>query len=334
MRPLLHPRLVNGPFDDPALYISFLFDKRALLIDIGDIRNLSPKEILKIDRIFISHTHMDHFIGFDHLLRLFLGRDKTLFFYGPEGFLENIEGKLAGYSWNLVNHYTHRLVLQATEVHPAQTVSRIYPCASAFRQQRPEIRKPFSGLLFERPGLSVQSVVLDHRIPCLGFRIEEDFHVNILKDRLEPMGLAVGPWLKQFKETLYLKTSLDEMIRVPQYDILREFRLGDLADHIAVITSGQKISYISDAVYSPENETKMIALSQNADHLFIEAAFLEKDRMIAREKYHLTAREAGTIARKANVGQFTIFHHSPRYLHAEHLLYDEARAAFESHRPE
>ena len=37
MRPMLHPTLVNGRTGDPALYIETLFEKRAILFDLGDI---------------------------------------------------------------------------------------------------------------------------------------------------------------------------------------------------------------------------------------------------------------------------------------------------------
>jgi ribonuclease Z len=80
------PRLVNNPFGDPGLYIPFLFEKRAMIFDLGDIVSLSPKELLKINHVFITHTHMDHFVGFERLLRLSLGREKDLYLYGPEGF--------------------------------------------------------------------------------------------------------------------------------------------------------------------------------------------------------------------------------------------------------
>jgi ribonuclease BN (tRNA processing enzyme) len=109
MRPSFLPRLVNGPFEDPGLFLPFLFEKRAILFDLGDIYSLSAKEILKASHVFITHTHMDHFIGFDRLLRLFLGRDQHLYLYGPEDFLKNVEGKLAGYSWDLVENYNNLL---------------------------------------------------------------------------------------------------------------------------------------------------------------------------------------------------------------------------------
>ena len=77
---------------------------------------------------------------------------------------------------------------------------------------------------------------------------------------------------------------------------------------------------------------KIVELAENADHLFIEAAFLEKDKDIAEKKCHLTAWQAGSIAGKAGVKLFTPFHFSPRYKGLEHLLEKEARTAYEKAR--
>ena len=118
MAPRFHPCLVNGPFDDPALYVPFAYEKRAILFDLGDLRRLPPRDILKISHCFVSHTHMDHFCGFDRLLRICLGREKRLHLFGPEGFLTNLEGKLRGYNWNLVNHYRYPFEITASEISP------------------------------------------------------------------------------------------------------------------------------------------------------------------------------------------------------------------------
>ena len=112
MRPTFQPFLVNDSFHDPCLYINFIFDNRAFIFDLGDIHALSPKEILKISHGFITHTHMDHFAGFDRLLRLTLGRAKNIHLFGPENFLDNIEGKLAGYTWNLTQNYAESLKME------------------------------------------------------------------------------------------------------------------------------------------------------------------------------------------------------------------------------
>lgn len=65
MTPSFSPHLVNHPFGDPGLYVDIRWSRRALLFDLGDNVSLSATQLLRAQDIFISHTHMDHFIGFD-----------------------------------------------------------------------------------------------------------------------------------------------------------------------------------------------------------------------------------------------------------------------------
>jgi ribonuclease Z len=60
----------------------------------------------------------------------------------------------------------------------------------------------------------------------------------------------------------------------------------------------------------------------------IEAVFLEEDAEDAARKYHLTARQAGAIARAAGARVIVPFHFSPRHAHCEARLRAEAQAAF------
>ena len=332
MRPRFHPRLINAPFDDPGLYIPFLFENRAVLFDIGDIHALAPKDILKITHVFVTHTHMDHFIGFDRLLRLFLGREKQLSVYGPHGFLKNAEGKLAGYSWNLVDNYQYRLTLELTEVRADLMVTKTYHCRDRFLTREKAAECAFTGVLLEEAGFRVSGVILDHSLPCLGFLIHERFHVNIVREGLDSLGLETGPWLSRFKQALYRQTDpgSDFEVELEAQGQKKQFKLGELTEKIALITPGEKICYISDVAYSAANEEKIVEFAKDADHLFIEAAFLDQDRALAREKFHLTARQAGELAAKSGAKQFTIFHFSPRYTGQESLLYHEAAEAYES----
>jgi len=328
MRPSFLPRLVNGPFDDPTLFIPFLYEKRALIFDLGDIFSLSARDILKISHVFVTHTHMDHFIGFDRLLRLFLGRNHSLYMYGPENFISNVEGKLAGYSWNLVENYSNMFVLHVTEVHDDHLKTQDYICRDRFIPSSKAVEHPFAGPLYTKPSFSVFTRILDHSIPCLGFSLKERFHVNIMKDAVVELGLETGPWLTEFKQALFDHQSPDSEFEVKSGKQQKTFILGDLAMKIARVTSGQKISYIADVVYSESNLEKVIELAKDSDHLFIEASFLDKDKDIAEKKYHLTARQAGFIAGKANVKQLTPFHFSPRYQGKGHLLEQEAQKAY------
>ena len=335
MRPSFYPRLVNGPFGDPSLYVTFLFEKQSMLFDLGDISALSSRDILKTDHVFITHTHIDHFIGFDRLLRLFLGRNKTLYIYGPAGILKNLEGKLAAYAWNLVNHYNNEFVLVATEVHPTYLIEQRYACPERFLPTHPPVQRAYNDILLQTPTLSVTTVILDHGIPCLGFALQERFHVNINKERLRMHGLAVGPWLKTFKQALFDEQDIETVLDVPTAGVaevsnqptIRHWQLGDLAKEIAMITPGQKIVYISDIIYHSSNAAKVIALARDADVMFIESAFLEKDAQVRGARYHLTAKQAGTLAALAGVKKIALFHFSPRYRGLEKLLTDEAEEA-------
>ncbi len=330
MRPSFHPRLINGPFDDPGLFIPFLFQKRALIFDLGDINGLPAKDILKISHVFVTHTHMDHFIGFDRLLRTMLGRDKILSFFGPCGFIKNVAGKLSGYTWNLADKYNYPLCLQITEVHRDFTLSRMYRCRDGFEPLQEAVKQPFDGVLYEEPAFSVSAVMLDHNTPCLGLSIKERFHVNIIKEGLKRLNLEPGPWLSVFKQALYDRTdpAAKFELATPGQPGKKQFALGNLANQITRITPGQKITYITDARYSDSNRDKIVKFARDSDHLFIEAVFLDKDREMAADKYHLTARQAGELAARAGAKQFNIFHFSPRYTDQESLLYEEAFEAY------
>ena len=327
------PRLINGPFSDPGLYIPFRFEKRAMLFDLGDLAPLSPRDLLKVTHVFVTHTHMDHFIGFDSLLRIFLGRDKVLHLFGPPGFLAQVQGKLRGYTWNLVHEYDTNLLLRVSELSEKNMVTKEFACRRAFQSVGLAVETPFQGILLEEKPFRVNAVLLDHQIPCIGLSLTENFHINIIKENLCKMGLPVGRWLNRFKKDLYEKRDPNGLFQINPDEAKglaheKSFRLGELAERIARISPGRKISYVTDAGFTPANEEKIIKLAKNADHFFVEAAFLEKDEAIARKKYHLTAHQAGFLARKAGVKHLHPFHFSPRYEGCGEELVKEAMEAF------
>ena len=328
------PRLVNGPFEDPALFVPFRYQNRAMPFDLGDITALPARDILKISHIFISHTHMDHFVGFDRLLRIFLGRDKDLFLWGPQGFLANLEGKLAGYCWNLVENYTNRFTLHAAELHPNRAAFKSYPCRNGFQAIGSVREAPFEGIVHSEPAFTVDAVHLDHGIPVLGFAMRERFHINIIKGQLECLGLAPGPWLNRFKAMLHRGADLETKIEIPSSqkpgtDV--RFALGELKSAIARITPGQSLAYIADVAGTSQNFMKIQRLAGDVDHLFIEAAFSHAHRDMAARKRHLTTRQAGELARSSRVKQYHLFHHSPRYEECPDMLEAEAQHAFAGH---
>ena len=105
-------------------------------------------------------------------------------------------------------------------------------------------------------------------------------------------------------------------------------RLGSLRD-LLTVTAGQKIAYVTDVADTPANRAAIVALIQDADILFIEAAFAEADIALARDRAHLTTTAAGVIAREANVRRVEPFHFSPRYAGEQERMLAEVMTAFQ-----
>jgi len=325
MKPLFHPGLVNGPFDDPGLYIDFLFEKRAILFDLGDLHLLPPRKILRVSHVFVSHTHMDHFCGFDRMVRILLARDKLLQLFGPPGFLDRVEHRLASYTWNLVDSNPTDFTIIASEYDGEALRSARFRCRNRFFREQEVVSPTADGLLMDDESLRIRSVTLDHRIPCLAFTLEEKNHVNIMKNRLLEQGFPVGPWLTELKTAVIRGDKDKGLFRVwwrKDGTVQERFiELGFLKEEILQIVPGQKITYVTDVAYSAENVSRIRDLAAGSDYLFIETMFLQKDEERAREKYHLTARQAGTLAREAGVVRVIPFHFSAKYTgHGEELL--------------
>ncbi len=331
MRPLLHPTLVNGRFGDPALYIETLFEKRAIMFDLGDISSLAPRKIQRLEHIFVSHAHIDHFIGFDHLLRVLVGRDKTVALYGPKGFIDQVYHKLQAYRWNLVGRFTSDLMLIVTEIDSTLVARKArFRLKKAFSLEAMGEDRPIDNVLYREPTFRIATAVLEHRTPCLGFAITEAAHVNVWKNRLAKLKLPVGPWLRELKHAVIETRSDDYPIRVRSgldSTFERAIPLGELRSAITV-TPGQKIAYVTDVADTVVNRDAIVRLADGADLLFIEAAFAASDAELAAERAHLTTAAAGSIAREAAVKRVEPFHFSPRYSGQEARLIAEVMAAF------
>jgi len=331
---MFNAALVNGPFDDPGVYLEMKYRRRALLFDMGELHALPPRNILKISHVCVSHTHMDHFVGFDHLVRICLGRDRTIKLFGPPGFIDQIQSRLNAYTWNLISDYPNDFILIVTEIHPEGWMKTAnFSCKNSFQAEKMADRETFSELLIDERLFSVKGIFLDHKIPCLAFCAEEKQRINIRKDALQAMGLPVGPWLNDFKELIAADFPTDYPVRIRgkkkrENGEEKQLPLGVLTERLVRITPGQKIAYVTDVLYSEDNIAAIVALARGADILFIEAAFIHDDRDQAREKYHLTARQAGDIARQAGVKRMIPFHFSPRYTGFENILRTEAESAF------
>ncbi|HCU54770.1 MAG TPA: ribonuclease Z [Gammaproteobacteria bacterium] len=333
MTPLFHPHPVNDPLGDPAVYVDFLFERRALLFDLGDLAALPARKLLRISHVFVSHTHMDHFAGFDRLLRLSLGRERTLTLYGPPGFVDQVEHRLASYTWNLVHNYPADFMIIAAEWRDDDTLHRAqFRCRERFQREPLPMQTVENGVLLDEEEFRVRAARLDHDIPCLAFALEEKLHLNVWKNRLVELGLPTGPWLQELKRQVRSGAPDDTSIAIRWYDQhgqhLRELPLGQLKHEVLRTVPGQKIAYVVDTVFHPENARHIMELIHGAYTLFIETVFLEQDAERAASRYHLTAQQAGWLARQSGVQHLVPMHFSPRYSDDPEALQREAMAAF------
>ena len=326
MRTVFLPSLLNGLSGDPGLWIDLMDEGRSVLLDLGDLRGVSTRKLLRVERAIVTHTHMDHFIGFDHLLRLMLGREKELIVTGPPGFLRKVQGKLDAYTWNLIDEYPIRIIAEELE---GDTIHSVRYTGAGRMQPEPLPDRSFDGTLHAERLYTMHVETLDHGIPVLGVALRETEHISVNKDRLEKSGLQPGPWLRDLKHAERNHLPGDVEIEAETTGGgSRTFRRGDLAEEILMRSEGQSLAYVTDLCYTPDNIEKVVRLARGADLLVCEAAFLHEDEALARERSHLTARQAGEIARAAGAQRLAPFHFSPRYNGREQELLDEAAGAF------
>lgn len=333
MRHLFEPGLVHDPCGDPGLFIDFPDERRALLFDLGDLAVLPPRKLMRLSHVFVTHTHMDHFAGFDQLLRVVLGRKDRIGLVGGPGFVDQVEHKLRAYTWNVVHRYAVPLLLDVREVLPDGGGLRARFCSrTAFTREAGE---PFGwdgDILHDEPLVRVRGRFVDHEMPCLAFALEEKARVRVARDRLDELGVTPGPWLRVLKEAVLAGAPEDTAIalRWRDRDGLHQMTraLGELRHVVLDVAPGRRIGYVTDMRFTTENVQALAPLLAGVDELYIESVFLQADLAHARRKNHLTARDAGLIARQVGAKAVVPFHFSSRYRDRADDVRAEALAAW------
>src|SRR5262245_40826273 len=146
---------------------------------------------------------MDHFAGFDRLLRVCLHRLAPLHLTGPAGFLDQVEYKLKAYTWNLLDAESLDFRLTAAEF-DRDRVARAgeFRAREAFRRRERASAPLTPGTLLDEEEFLIEGVVLDHGTPCLAFAFQEKLRVNVWRERLNLLQLPVGPWLNDAKRAV------------------------------------------------------------------------------------------------------------------------------------
>lgn len=322
MKTTFRTRLLNGQTGDPALLLTLRWQGRSILVDLGRIDRTPASVLASIERVFVSHAHMDHFMGFDQLLRVMLSRDTRVELYGPAGIAACVHGKLAGYTWNLTDDYT--FTIDVVEIDEGVR-RRVRFAAAARFVPEPLGEEPWAGPVFEDDVFAVDAAPLDHKIVSMAYAVREHSHLNVRADALQALGLRPGRWLGELKRAVRAGADPDTRIDIAPGDVRP---LAELRDALLLETPGQKIAYVVDTIFSPQNAARIVALARDADVFYCESPFLDEDIDQATRRYHLTARQSGALARAAGVRRLHVFHFSPRYDGRYQQLIQEAHDEF------
>lgn len=236
----------------------------------------------RIDYIFISHLHGDHYLGLVGLLSSMHlnGRKKALKIFGPPPLKEIVD-----------------LQLKYSETTLHYTLEWVFTDATA------------KGIILENQDIFVETIPLDHRIPCTGFLFRQKKRLRkLIKERIEELEIPVAyyPAIKKGNDyttpdgTVYKNNTLTIEPAEPK-----------------------SYAYVSDTMYVE----KYLPQINSATLLYHEATFLHEMLDRANQTHHTTALQAGEVAVRVNAEKLVIGHFSARYKTLNELL-DEAQSVF------
>ncbi|PIE35433.1 hypothetical protein CSA56_04170 [candidate division KSB3 bacterium] len=315
----IKPRLGGGKSGDPTLYIDLIDRKRGILFDCG-LFYFRHALLRKVSDVFISHTHIDHFIGFDTLLRLNLTEERTIQVFGPPGITQNVIGKLQAYTWNICQNLG--LTIRVHEVLPEKIVLTELESWKGFAVKSIGER-PHAHRILTSDEFSVDYIQLNHKIPSYGYSFLEADSCNVQKDVMQDMGLEPGPWVAHLKALAFDPGAEKQTLQIRGV----EYSCRELLHKLLVRKSGLKITYLTDFLFEEHRADDIVKFAWKSDILFCEAAFAQQDKAKAKMTHHLTAREAGKLARLSQAKQLVLFHFSKRYQDYSMLL-NEATQEF------
>jgi ribonuclease Z len=173
-----------------------------------------------------------------------------------------------------------------------------------------EITKP--GVVYEADEYRVVAFPLHHSKPCFGYALEEFERPGIFyPERAGELGVPRGPLWSQLQHGSDVTLDGGRIVTPAQVMGLKR--------------RGRKFGFVTDTLYKPTIAEPVA----HADLLICEGMFADDMADNAVEKKHLTARQAGIIARDAGVKRLGLIHYSPRYTNRELCrLLEEAQSVF------
>lgn len=147
--------------------------------------------------------------------------------------------------------------------------------------------------IFQNKDYYIESAYMDHRMPCLGYSVIEKDKRKINMAKAKKYGLKPGPLIGKLQKGQNITFKG------------KKIKPGDVSH----IQKGKKLTIILDTLPCK----KAYELAEDADLLIAESAYTSDLEEKGQEYKHLTTKDAGLIATKANVKRLIITHFSQRY---------------------
>jgi len=320
----LQPHVFAGLLDDPLLWVRNRCSGRGLLFDCGQLHHLAKRLLMGLEAVFISHAHMDHFMGVDLLLRHLHAADRTLDLFGPPGLADRFRHKLGGYDWNLAEEFW--ATFRVTELGPDSRRTFVFPGPKGFCC-RPQPPQPLHEPFFANEQIEVRAALCEHRIPSLSYRIDERPEFLVDEARLRALELLPGPWIDQLKRCLRAGNDA-EPIAAPRRQPDGTVRstpqpAATLYRSIRREITGGSIGYLADVGYTAANRERIIGLLRGVTLLVCECTFLARHRDRARASAHLCTEDVNALLDALRPTYVLPLHLSKRYRGASARLYAE-----------
>ncbi len=171
-----------------------------------------------------------------------------------------------------------------------------------------------AGIIHVKDDFHIRAFPLRHSRTCVGYCLEEFPRPGIFHpEQAIKLNVPKGPMWSALQNGE--SVNLEDGSIVKPIDVLGEER------------KGRKFSFVTDSLYFPG-----IAKEVKDSNLFIcEGMFTDDLLESAKDKKHMTASQAGKLAKEAGgIGQMGLIHYSPRYTEKElQQLLVEAKSEFE-----
>ena len=315
-------RLLNGSTGDPGLFIDYPGRDDAVLFDAGENATLGMDRLGDLAAVFITHHHVDHFIGFDRIVRANLDRDKTLQVFGPAGTIAKVYGKIKSYEYPFFPF--QKIVIDVHEVLATQLRTARLECTRRFPRPKVQEADWNEPVIYETDELKVEAAHVDHTVPCLAFALIEKPGVAPDRSRLKGISPPRGPWLNEALRLLRAGSPLETPVMVDGQARL----LGALRDQYFIQSLGSRIAYVTDTAWSEPVRPALLRLAGGANRLYCDSFYAHEQIQQADKHHHMTATQAAEFALAADVEELILIHFSTRYEGRFDALVDEARARF------